>query len=115
MKYFINTESRMLGSQDTTFWMLPDTFQEGLDKNFALVYDTCLSTFRDDLRTIEYDDETNTIIEIDQDGENFVSTVEETPEMQKLVDLFNKVKEQKQELDEAVPETVPDTDLGGEE
>ena len=35
--------------------------------------------------------------------------------MQKLVDLFNKVKEQKQQLDEAVPETVPDTDLGGEE
>lgn len=100
MKYFVNTEEKILGNHDAVFWFVADTFQDGLDKNFALIYDTCVQEFHDNLHTISYDDETGIIVEIDRDGTNFVSTLDETPQMQKLVDLFHNFKEQKERLDE---------------
>jgi len=100
MKYFVNTEEKILGNHDVVFWFVADTFQDGLDKNFAFIYDTCVQEFHDNLHTIDYDDETGIIVEVDRDGTNFVSTLDETPQMQKLVELFHNIKEQKERLDE---------------
>ncbi len=100
MKYYVNAKSKMLGTEETTFWLISDTFQDGLDPNFELRFDVCLQNFQNNVHTVEYDDETNTILQIDNEGRNFVGTLEETPEMQTFVDMFHEFKEQKQRADE---------------
>ena len=62
MKYFVNTEEKILGNHDAVFWFVADTFQDGLDKNFAFIYDSCGQEFHDNLHTIDYDDETVVIL-----------------------------------------------------
>ena len=91
MKYYINTQSKLLGDEENTYFLDPDKFPEHLDTNFIVRYNVCVDTFRDNLHTLQYNDETKTVLEIDVDGLNFKSTLEDSPEVTKLVRILEEM------------------------
>ena len=101
MKYYVNKKTMMIGSDDRTYWLSTTTSPDWLPLSFASRLESCLTNdFRSDLHTIEYDDETNTCLEITTDGDNFTSSLEENSGIQEIVDIFNEVKAAQESFDE---------------
>ena len=92
MKYYVNKKTMMLGSDDKTNWLnLPEP-PDWMDGNASARLETIISdNFCTDLHTIEYDDQTDVCLEIDFSGNNFLSSMEENPAIQTILDLFNEL------------------------
>ena len=70
----------MLGSDDKTYWLGSESKPDWMDENIAGRLNTIISeNFHADLHTIQYDDQTDTCLEIDLKGKNYLSTIEENP------------------------------------
>ena len=105
MKYYVNKKTMMLGSDDKTYWLdsLDDSewFPLSAKPRFQ---EYLINSFSDDLHTFEYDDETKTCDEITTEGRNYTSSLEEKPDLQEIVDLFNELKEAQERYEELILE-----------
>ena len=89
MKYYVNTQTKMLGSDDKTYWLGLELKPDWMDENIAGRLNTIvLENFHADLHTIQYDDQTDTCLEIDLQGKNYLSTMEENAAIQTIIDIF---------------------------
>tara|TARA_Y100001980_G_C14307658_1_gene132910 strand:+ start:209 stop:517 length:309 start_codon:yes stop_codon:yes gene_type:complete len=98
MKYYVNKKTMMIGVDDKTYWLNPSTSPDWLPVSFEPRLKSCLiNDFRSDLHTIEYDDQTDTCLEIDTNGENFVSSLKENSGVQEIIDIFKELEAAEEE------------------
>ena len=98
MKYYVNKKTMMIGVDDKTYWLNPSTSPDWLPLSFEPHLKSCLiNNFRSDLHTIEYDDQTDTCLEIDTNGENFVSSLKENSGVQEIIDIFKELEAAEEE------------------
>ena len=91
----------MLGSDDKTYWLGLELKPDWMDENIAGRLNTIvLENFHADLHTIEYDDQTDTCLEIDLKGKNYLSTMEENPAIQTIIDIFVGLVDQEESVND---------------
>ena len=101
MKYYVNTQTKMLGSDDKTYWLGLEVKPDWMDENIAGRLNTIiLENFHADLHTIQYDDQTDTCLEIDLKGKNYLSTIEENPAIQTIIDIFVGLVDQEESVND---------------
>ena len=101
MKYYVNTQTKMLGSDDKTYWLGLETKPDWMDENSVGRLNTIvLENFHADLHTIQYDDQTDTCLEIDLKGKNYLSTMEENPAIQTIIDIFVGLVDQEESVND---------------
>ena len=101
MKYYVNTQTKMLGSDDKTYWLGLEVKPDWMDENIAGRLNTViLENFHADLHTIQYDDQTDTCLEIDLKGKNYLSTMEENPAIQTIIDIFVGLVDQEESVND---------------
>ena len=97
MKYYVNTQTMTIGSSNKTYWLSLESKPDFVDENIAGRLNTIVSEgFHADLHTIEYDDQTDVCLEIDLNGNNYLSTMEESPAIQTVIDLFDELADQEE-------------------
>ena len=101
MKYYVNTQTKMLGSVDKTYWLDLELKPDWMDENIAGRLNTIvLENFHADLHTIQYDDQTDTCLEIDLKGKNYLSTMEENPAIKTIIDIFVGLVDQEESVND---------------
>ena len=101
MKYYVNTQTKMLGSDDKTYWLGLEVKPDWMDETIAGRLNTIISeNFHADLHTIQYDDQTDTCLEIDLKGKNYLSTIEENPAIQTIIDIFVGLVDQEESVND---------------
>lgn len=93
MKCYVNSQSRLLGNDEKSYWMTEELFPPYMDKNLMSRYDTCFETFSKNLHTISYDDTTKVGDEINLDGTNFTGNADENPSYEKFVTILKEMIE----------------------
>ena len=105
MKYYVNKKTMMLGSDDKTYWLDSLDESDWCPLSAKPRLEECLiNSFSDDLHTFEYDDETKICSEITTENHNYTSSLEEKPDLQEIVDLFNELKEAQERHEELILE-----------
>ncbi len=93
MKYYLNSQTRLLGNDEKSYWMTEERFPSYMDKNLMSRYDTCFAPFSKNLHTIVYDDTTKVGLEIGLDGSNFKGNADENPSYEKFVAILKEMIE----------------------
>ena len=93
MKWYVDSQSRLLGNDEKSYWMTEELFPSYMDKNLMSRYDTCFDTFSKNLHTILYDDTTKVGLEIALDGSNFTGNADENPGYEKFVTILKEMIE----------------------
>lgn len=92
MKYYVNTQTRLLGNDRTTYWM--DTLLPIFDSNIINRYDYLVSELPENTETVEINQETGTVLLIELDGQNIVEQVSDNIVYSSLVELMDEMVEQ---------------------
>lgn len=91
MKYYVNTQTRLLGNDRTTYWM--DTLFPIFDPNIINRYDYLVSELPENTETVEINQETGTVLLIELDGQNIVEQVSDNVVYSSLVELMDEMVE----------------------
>ena len=101
MKYYVNKKTMTIGSDDKTYSLGLESKPDWMDENIAGRLNTIvLENFHADLHTIQYDDQTDTCLEIDLKGKNYLSTIEENPAIQTIIDIFVGLVDQEESVND---------------
>ena len=101
MKYYVNTQTMTIGSSNKTYWLSLESKPDFVEENIAGRLNTIISeNFHADLHTIQYDDQTDTCLEIDLKGKNYLSTMEENPAIQTIIDIFVGLVDQEESVND---------------
>ena len=93
MKWYVNSQSRLLGNDEKSYWMTEELFPSYMDKNLMSRYFFFFDRFIKNLHTILYDDTTKVGLEIALDGSNFTGNADENSGYEKFVVILKEMIE----------------------